>query len=211
MSAHGSEAPARGAQKSSYITPPGLILLARISASGVRATRAQVTSDLAPFFTHKISPQDWKRMAEREVGQLIASGFAAESKSDLALTPEGEIAVAGFLGFKSFEQKSWAELRDITLVAKSLGLEKEPLTRLKSMARIEGLRTILVQRAFGFSIRKNQPPAKLRAQLAVLALERAFGNRIKAGIGKGSSLSAKSRPPARRPALPPTARTSRQI
>ena len=34
-------------------------------------------------------------------------------------------------------------------------------------------------------------PADLRAELAIVALERAFGNKIKTGLGKGAGLPAK--------------------
>jgi hypothetical protein len=172
-------------------TAVGHLILVRVSAAG-GATRAEVVSDLAPLFSHKLSPADWRRLAEKEIGQLVASGLAAEDKSRLAATEMGVRATARYLGLKALEPASWDELRDIALIAKGLGLEKETPARLKQLARIDGLRTMIVQNAFGLSVKKNAAPTKLRAQLAVLALERAFGNRIKAGFGKGSSLSAKA-------------------
>jgi hypothetical protein len=80
----------------------------------------------------------------------------------------------------------------VALVAKALGLEQETAARLKVLGHPEGLRAVIVQKAFGLPLKKNQLPAKLRAQLAVVALERAFGNKIKAGFGSGSVLSAKA-------------------
>lgn len=190
MSALGSGAPLAGPRRGGA-TAVGHLVLVRAAASG-GATRAEVASDLAPLFTHKLSPADWRRLAEKEIGQLIANGLLAETKSRLAPTETGALAAARYLGQKSLEPASWSELRDVTLIAKGLGLEKETAARLKPLARVEGLRTIIVQKAFGLSVKKNPPPTKLRAQLAVVALERAFGNRIKAGFGKGSALSAKA-------------------
>lgn len=190
MSALGSGAPIAGSRRGGA-SATGHLILVRLAATG-GATRAEVASDLAPVFTHKLSPADWRRLAEKEIGLLIAAGLATETKSRLSVTEAGEAATARFFGQKDFEPRSWTDLRDIALVAKGLGLEKEPPARLKPLARIEGLRTLIVQKAFGLSIKKNAPPTKLRAQLAVVALERAFGNRIKAGIGKGSALSAKA-------------------
>ncbi|MBL8846343.1 MAG: hypothetical protein JNN24_11300 [Hyphomicrobium zavarzinii] len=190
MSALGSGAPLAGPRRGGA-TAVGHLVLVRTAASG-GATRAEVASDLAPFFTHKLSPADWRRLAEKEIGQLIANGLLAETKNRLAPTETGTLAAARYLGQKSLQPAPWSELRDVMLVAKGLGLEKETAARLKPLARVEGLRTIIVQKAFGLSVKKNPPPTKLRAQLAVVALERAFGNRIKAGFGKGSALSAKA-------------------
>jgi hypothetical protein len=190
MSALGSGAPLTGPRRGGA-SATGHVILVRTAATG-GATRADVASDLAPLFTHKLSPADWRRLAEKEIGHLIGHGLVAETKGRLALTETGAAAAARFLGQKTLNPAPWPELRDIALIAKGLGLEKETAARLKPLARIEGLRTLIVQKAFGLSVKKNPPPTKLRAQLAVVALERAFGNRIKAGFGKGSALSAKA-------------------
>lgn len=190
MSALGSGAPLAGPRRGGA-SATGHLILVRLAATG-GASRAEVAADLAPLFTHKLSPADWRRLAEKETGLLVAGALAVETKGRLSLTEAGNLAVARYLGQKSYEPRPWPELRDIALVAKGLGIEKETPARLKPLARVEGLRTLIVQKAFGLSVKKNAPPTKLRAQLAVVALERAFGNRIKAGFGKGSALSAKA-------------------
>lgn len=190
MSALGSGAPLAGPRRGGA-SATGHLILVRTAASG-GATRADVASDLAPLFTHKLSPADWRRLAEKEIGLLIANSLLIETRGRLAPTETGALAAARFLGQKTLDGTSWPELRDVALIAKGLGLEKETAARLKPLARVEGLRTLIVQKAFGLSVKKNPPPTKLRAQLAVVALERAFGNRIKAGFGKGSALSAKA-------------------
>lgn len=190
MSALGSGAPLAGPRRTGA-SATGHLILVRVSADG-GATRAEVAADLAPLFTHKLSPADWRRLAEREIGLLVASGLVTEDRRRLTATDDGERAAAHYLGQKALGARPWAELRDVALIAKGLGLEKETQARLKPLARVEGLRTLIVQKAFGLSVKKNAAPTKLRAQLAVVALERAFGNRIKAGIGKGSALSAKA-------------------
>lgn len=190
MSALGSGATLAGPRRTGA-SATGHLILVRAAADG-GATRAEVAADLAPLFTHKLSPADWRRLAEREIGELLAAGFVTEQRRRLTATEEGERAAARYLGSKTLGARPWAELRDISLIAKGLGLEKETQARLKPLARVEGLRALIVQKAFGLSVKKNTPPTKIRAQLAVVALERAFGNRIKAGIGKGSALSAKA-------------------
>ena len=190
MSALGSGAPLAGPRRGGA-SATGHLILVRTTASG-GATRADIATDLAPLFTHKLSPADWRRLAEKEIGNLIANGLVAETRGRLVPSETGALAAARFLGQKSPAPAPWPELRDVALIAKGLGLEKETAARLKPLARVEGLRTLIVQKAFGLSVKKNPPPTKLRAQLAVIALERAFGNRIKAGFGKGSALSAKA-------------------
>ncbi len=190
MSAVGGGAPlarARGGEA----TAIGTLLLVRLAAAE-GATRAEAASDLAPLFTQMLSPTDWRRTAEREIGQLVAAGLASENRSRLAASERGAQLAASYLGQKGALARPWAELRDVLLVAKSLGVNHLGAARLKALARPEELRALIVQCAFGLTLRKNQPPAKLRAQLAVVALERAFGNKIKAGLGKGSALSAKA-------------------
>ena len=189
MSALGHAAPHARAQKS--ISGPAQLILVRVGADG-GATRAELASDLAPLFTHKLSPQDFRRLAEKETAALVAAGLVAETKNRLSLTAAGETAFARFFSQKAYEARPWHELRDLTLIAKGLGCEKEASARLKPLLRVEGLRSLIVQKAFGLPTRKNQPPTRQRAQLAVVALERAFGNRIKAGFGKGSALSSKA-------------------
>ena len=80
----------------------------------------------------------------------------------------------------------------LALVAKALGLGREQASRKKSLARPEGLRTAILQTTYGLKGKKNIPDAKLRAQLALVALERAFGNKIKAGFAKGAGLPSKA-------------------
>jgi hypothetical protein len=170
---------------------PGDFILARIAAAG-GATRAEVLSDLAPYFTHKLSPSEWRRLAEREIAAHSAAALIQEGRGRLTASERGAEAAARFLGIRSPGSHPWAELRDIALVAKAMGIEREGSARLKALARPEALRALVVQKAFGLPQKRNQPPARLRAQLAVVALERAFGNKIKAGLGKGSALSAKA-------------------
>ncbi len=172
-------------------TAIGTLLLVRLAAAE-GATRAEAASDLAPLFVQALSQAEWRRTAEREIGQLIAAGLATENRSRLAATEQGAKLAAAYLGQKAAPARPWAELRDVLLIAKSLGVNHLGAARLKALARPDELRALIVQRAYGLAQRKNQPPAKLRAQLAVVALERAFGNKIKAGLGKGSALSAKA-------------------
>lgn len=173
--------------------PPGPIsqlLVTRIAAEG-GVTRAELARDLAPLFTQKLSPADWKRMAEVQAGLLVAAGLVVEARGRLALSDDGLAVAAKYLGATAVS-RPWPELRDVWLTAKALGLDGEPASKLKALLRQDSLRGLIVQKAFGLPLKKNQPAAKLRALLALIALERAFGNKVKAGFGPRDALPAKA-------------------
>ena len=189
MAAFGSEAP-RLPVNSGNPTPLAILLLVRMTCDG-GATRSEAGRDLAALFAHKLSPADWRRAVEVQSGQLVASGLATETRGRLVATDTGDRFAAQYLGTaQTFGD--WSERRDIGLVAKALGLEGEAPARLKALLRQDSLRGLIVQTAFGLPLKRNQPPAKLRAQLAMIALERAFGNKIKAGFNQRSGLPAKA-------------------
>ena len=171
-------------------TPIAILLLVRITCDG-GATRSEVLRDLAPLFAHKLSQADWRRAVEVHSGQLVASGLAAETRGRLVASDAGERIAAQYLGTAQ-TLGDWGERRDIGLVAKALGLEGEAPAKLKALLRQDSLRGLIVQTAFGLPLKRNQPPAKLRAQLAMIALERAFGNKIKAGFSQRTGLPAKA-------------------
>lgn len=190
MSATGSEASVLEPQIA-RAHPLGDVLLARIAVEG-GATRSEAIADLAPLFSHKLSPGEWRRAAESRIGLLVAAGLVTETRGRLKATDEGVAAAARYLGEAAKPPATWPTIRDIVLVAKGLGLDGERASRLKGLARPEGLRTLILQKSFNLPFKKNVAPAKLRAQLALVALERAFGNKIKTSCGKGSAFTAKA-------------------
>jgi hypothetical protein len=167
-----------------------MLLLVRVACEG-GATRAEIVKDLAPLFAHKLSPAEWRQAAEQASADLLVQGLATEKRGRLTVTQQGASLSQRYLGSQTSDAE-WPVVRDLMLVAKALGLESEPPARLKSLARPEALSAMIVQQAFGLPIKKNEQPARLRARLALLALERAFGNKIKAGMGSGAGLSAKA-------------------
>ncbi len=173
--------------------PDGLamLLLVRAACEG-GATRADIVRDLAPLLAHKLSPAEWRQAAEQASAGLVARGLASEKRGRLSVTAPGAELSADYLGQASPVGWDWPAVRDVMLVAKALGAEGEPPARLKSLARPQALSAMIVQQAFGLPLKKNEQPARIRARLALLALERAFGNKIKAGMGSGAGLSAKA-------------------
>lgn len=165
------------------------LMLVRVACSG-GATRAEIMRDLGPIFAHKLSPAEWRQLVTSANTDLIAEGFAVQSRGRLTATADGREAADAFLGRKGATAASWQDVRDGRLVAKALGLEELGPKRIKELQRPDGLRALIIQKAFGLPLSGTQTVGKLRAQLAVVALERAFGNKIKTGLGAGSGFSA---------------------
>lgn len=173
------------------LTVTGGLVLVRIVADG-GATRAGLVRDLTPLVSHKLSPAEWRQKAETEIAGLIAAGFCSESRGRFLASEQGRAAAQRFLGLKLPARAAWTDLRDVQLVAKALGFTGESASNIKALAGPEGLRALIIQRGFGLPLKGNQSASKLRAELAVVALERAFGNTIKRGFGAGSELSSKA-------------------
>lgn len=177
--------------RDAVVGPIESLLLARIACEG-GATRSELGRDAGVLLQHRLSPAEIRTAVDAGAAALVRSGHATEQRSRLTATERGRAAANNFCQTELSQSPAWAELRDTVLVAKALGLGGEPISRKKNLARPEGLRTAIVQTAYGLKGRKNIPDAKLRAQLALVALERAFGNRIKAGFTKGSGLPSKA-------------------
>lgn len=167
------------------------VVLARIACSG-GATRAQIVRDLGQIATGKLSAAQWRTTADTTLARLMVAGCVRESRGKLRLSDAGEAMVADYFKEKQAHSRTWADQRDIWLVAKALGVDASKPQLRSALSRADGLSALVVQHAFGLSVRQALSPSKLRAALALVALERAFGDNVKEGLGKGSALSAKA-------------------
>lgn len=168
----------------------GLILTRIACANG--ATRAQLVRDFSPLFSHKLSPAELRKLMLGDVEALLEAGLISETRGRLNATAQGTLQADEFLGRKGASGGQWNELRDGRLVAMALGLDTIGPKKLKAIQSPDGLRAFILQQAYSLPASGTQTTAKLRAQLAVVALERAFGNKIKTGLGAGSGFSAKA-------------------
>lgn len=166
------------------------LVLSRIACAG-GVTRAELVRDLAPLLNSKFSPAEARSAIDAACHLLEVEGAVSELRNRLTATAEGKARAARFMDWAG-DDPAWDVVRDVALVAKALGLTGEPLARKKALSRPEGLRTQILQKTYGLKGKKNLPDAKLRAQLALVALERAFGNKIKAGFSKGAGLPSKA-------------------
>jgi len=174
-------------------SPGGLdtLILARIACSG-GATRAQIIRDLGPIVTGKIPAAQWRTIADTTLAKLMMAGFVRDQKTRLRLGEDGEAEVAAYFGETQAHSRTWNDQRDLWLVAKALGVDASKPALRSALSRLDGLSALVVQHAFGLSVRQALSPSKLRAALALVALERAFGDNVKEGLGKGTALSPKA-------------------
>ncbi len=171
-----------------------LLVAARACVDG-GATRAELAKDLGLLSSHRLSPAELRARLDDEIAALIAIGHAKEMRNRLTLTDIGMHAAQAALGIKPAPKpakQTWAEIRDIRLVAVALGIQEEPTAKLKLLARPDGLRAATLQKSFNLPARSRTSPARLRTALVVTALQRAFGNTIKNGLDAGGGISAKA-------------------
>ncbi|WP_045837417.1 hypothetical protein [Hyphomicrobium sp. 99] len=163
------------------------LLLLRIAIGG--ATRADLQRDVAPLLTPRISGTEFRQAAELALSTLAGSQLITEAKGRLTASAKGLRAAEGLLTSSRSFPETWADVKT-ALVLAALGANDSPAVR-KAIQRAEGLAALVLQHHFGKSTSRVLSPADLRAELAIVALERAFGNKIKTGLGKGAGLPAK--------------------
>ena len=165
------------------------LALARIGADG-GATRADIQKSVGPLASHRLSPSELRRAADTGLELLEAGQMVREKRGRYQLTEAGEAHLAEMLGGQKLP-KGWPEIRDVRLVARALGVEPAP-RMLRALERPDGLRSIIVQRHYAIMPKRVLSASRLRMSLAVIALERAFGNKIKSGLDAGKGLSVKA-------------------
>src|SRR5262249_219856 len=168
------------------------LLLLRIACAADGLSRSALVAELAACTAHRMALAHWRPLVERESAALCEAGLTRTVGTRLEASDAG-IARAGiFLGLKGALPRCWQEVHDVHLMAEALGWDPHAGRRLAALAAPDGLRAAIVERAFGLKIRGVATPSRLRAALAAVALERAFGNQIKASLSGKLGLSAKA-------------------
>ena len=170
-------------------SPPGLrlLVLARIACEE-GASRGELLREIGPY----AGDENATRLAvERELAQLIRDSQAIELKARFTASPDGVVGLLGELGLKALPG-TWVEMLEVRLVAKALGIEREPSARLKVLGKPDVLRAEVLIHGYGLQLRGTASATRVRAALALIALERAFGNKIKGELTNGSGFNAKA-------------------
>ena len=109
----------------------------------------------------------------------------------MTASPAGVQAADALVAPARTTNSGWDGVRT-ALATRALGLKSVTPAIAKALNRPEGLAAILLQQHFGLATERVLSPTTLRSELAVIALEKAFGNKIKTGLGKGSGLPGKA-------------------
>jgi len=172
-------------------TPLDSLVLARLAAGSV--TRAELHRDIATLAEPHLSVVDLKALLDAALECLEGQGCAIhEGRGRWRIGDKAVGAVTALLGTAPNGAGDWTLVRNHRLVAAALGLGPLSAQRLKALGRPDGLRAAVLHKAYGLALRTVTSPARLRNQLAVIALERAFGNTMKSGLGAGEGLSPKA-------------------
>ena len=165
------------------------VLLVRIASGGGR--EAQISRDLHAFVPGATSDA-WNQQTARLIATLLASGQIERHGDTLHATPAGQAAAAAFLGSRKAIEHDWPAVRDGQLIARALGLHGAAALRLKALTKVDNLSVLIVETHWKLKIKGKASTTRLRQALALVALERAFGNQIKSELGAKSAISAKA-------------------
>jgi len=165
------------------------LVLAR-AASDKGATRADLVRDLGPLLSHKLSPSELRGGIDRALEVLLSDALLQEHRGRCRVDQAGAICLAEWLGDRKLPD-GWSDIRDTRLVAAVLGGSTDP-SILKALERPDGLRAAILQKKYGVGGKRLLGASRLRMALAIVALERAFGNKIKSGLEAGRGLSVKA-------------------
>lgn len=166
------------------------VLLVRIAAGGGR--ESQIARDLHALVPLQPSGEVWNAQFARMMAALMAAGRVMRQGDKLLATAAGQAAAIAFLGCRKPLDQDWTAVRDVLLVAKALGLAGAPQARMKALHKIDGLSALIVESHWKLKLKGKPSASRLRTALALVALERAFGNQIKSELGAKSALSAKA-------------------
>ena len=167
----------------------GNLMLARFAADN-GATRGDLMRDLAYITAHRFSPSELRSGIDGALERFVFDGCVTNVRGRFRLAEAGTVLVEELLGARKLP-KAWAEIRDIRLVALALGVPAVPMF-LRALARPDGLRALILQKSFDVGGRRVLGASQLRMALAVIALKRAFGNKIKGDLEAGRGLSVKA-------------------
>lgn len=170
----------------------GALVLVRLSVGEAGVGETELARDLQPLVSPVVEAAEWRLLLGRLVGAHIKDQLVVRRSGRLHVTAIGRRQAQHFLGVGPLHLEDWADVRDGALIARALGTPGLPARRMKALGKIEGLRSAIVVAAYGLKARSAASPSRLRNDLALLALDRAFGNRLQRDLGSKSGLSAKA-------------------
>lgn len=168
------------------LTPADLIML-RIAAAA--ATRTELQRDLTPILSPTLTYSDAKRAIDTILVELRQGQLISETRSRFSVQAKGQTRAERLL--RGAGTNGWAATRAV-IAAQITATTSTFIPPPKALERADGLAAFILQNHFNIKSQRLLSPTSLRGELAVIALERAFGNRIKTGLGKSGGLPGKA-------------------
>lgn len=178
-------------------TRVGALVLVRLCIGDGAVSEAELARDLQPLVAPVVEAAEWRLLVGRLIAAHVRDQLVVRQASRLRATQAGRRQADQFIGADLADAAAsgaddWPSVRDGLLVAKALGTPGLAARRLKSLGKADGLGGAIVAAAHGLKIKSTPSASRLRNALALLALDRAFGNRLQRDLGTKSGLSAKA-------------------
>lgn len=178
-------------------TRVGAIALVRLCVGDGTVSEAELARDLQPLVAPVVEAAEWRLLVGRLIGTHARDQLVVRQAGRLRITATGRRQASQFIGADLADATlagadDWPAVRDGLLVAKALGMPGAGPRRLKGLGKADGLGCAIVTAAHGLKLKSTPSASRLRNALALLALDRAFGNRLQRDLGTKSGLSAKA-------------------
>ena len=178
-------APAIGVQ-----SPVADVMLVRIVAAA--GTEREIARDLHPWAEAKVSAAAWRIRVSQSLAALGIRGLIGAGAGRYHATDAGRRQALAFLGPHVGEIGPWPTTRDGALVLAALGLQSTSPARRKAVARLDGLRGLIVEATWNIAGAGRPSATRIRTKLAVHALQRAFGANFEKSLHGKAAMSAKA-------------------
>lgn len=170
-----------------------LLVLARAAAAPGPAKVAEIARDLIALAAPRASSTKLRSHIDRAVLRLLVREELKGEGVRCRIVSAGRVALARALRIgPAAIPADWAAMRDEMLLPFVLGLEPGGALSGRAIATAEGLQAAILVSAFALPVKGRITPVRLRAALAVAALERSFGDDVGSAFGSGRDLPAKA-------------------
>ncbi|MEZ5853069.1 MAG: hypothetical protein R3D68_20740 [Hyphomicrobiaceae bacterium] len=171
-----------------------VVVLARLAVDD-RVSLEHVARDVAPLApaADGVAAAAWRQQIERLLSALEATGHAQRQAKGWQISDAGRASLCGYLGLAEAMPGTWALMRDGPLVIWALGLSGAPPGRRRALAKVDSLQQQILIARWHLKIKGKPSAARVRQALAMVALQRAFGDGLShSGLDARTALSSKA-------------------
>lgn len=170
-----------------------VLVLARAAAAPAAIKVAEIARDLNALCALRTGSLELRAAIDRAALKLLVGGELRNEAFRCRIAEPGRVRLARTLGVTAEALPAdWAAMRDRALLPFVLGLALDSPVVGKGLASAESLQAAILVSAFALPVKGRLTPVRLRAALAVAALERSFGDDIGTAFGSGKDLPARA-------------------